>query len=69
MEEILKAISNEICDKVREKIQIKTIFKGDADQAISLIGEGIEVLEEWQKKFRETQMSLEQSQSVRRWDF
>jgi len=47
MEEILKAISNEICDKVREKIQIKSIFKGDADQAISLIGEGIEVLEEW----------------------
>jgi len=69
MEEILEAISNEICDKVREKIQIKTIFRGNPDQAIALIQEGVEVLEEWQRKFRDTQMSLEQSQSVRRWDF
>lgn len=46
------AISNEICQKVREKINIKTIFtKKKPEQAIEDIEAGITVLEKWQNEF------------------
>jgi hypothetical protein len=34
MEDLLESISNEICDKVRAKIDIKRIFRQKPDQAI-----------------------------------
>ena len=47
-EHILEAITNEVCQKVRNKIDIRTIFtkKRPAD-AIADIGAGIQVLERW----------------------
>ena len=47
-EHILEAISNEVCQKVRNKIDIRTIFtkKRPAD-AIADIGAGIQVLDRW----------------------
>jgi len=47
MEDLLESISNEICDKVRAKIDIKRIFRQKPDQAITTINEGINVLEKW----------------------
>ena len=37
MEDLLESISNEICDKVRSKIDIKKIFRYKPDQAIQTI--------------------------------
>jgi dynein heavy chain len=47
-EHILEAITNEVCQKVRNKIDIRTIFtkKRPAD-AIADIGAGIQVLDRW----------------------
>ena len=55
-EHILEAISNEICQKVREKIDIKTIFKKNVDpiQAIADIEAAIDVLDRWQSEFNRT---------------
>lgn len=45
-EHILEAISNEICQKVRNKIDIRQIFKKkNPDDAISDIESGIQVLD------------------------
>ena len=48
-EYILEAISNEICQKVRERIDIRTIFKKNVEptQAITDIESGIQVLDRW----------------------
>lgn len=48
-EHILEAISNEICQKVRERIDIRTIFKKNVEptQAITDIESGIQVLDRW----------------------
>jgi len=69
MEDLLESISNEICDKVRAKIDIKRIFRQKPDQAITTINEGINVLEQWQKKFHQTKMEIEAEATVKRWDF
>jgi hypothetical protein len=37
MEDLLESISNEICEKVRDKIDIKRIFKQRPDDAINII--------------------------------
>ena len=55
MEDLLESISNEICDKVRAKIDIRRIFKIKPDLAISTINQGINVLENWQKQQTQTQ--------------
>jgi len=64
------AISNEICQKVREKINIKTIFtKKKPEQAIEDIEAGITVLEKWQNEFSRTKTEVEAGNSIPRWDF
>lgn len=47
MEDLLEAISNEICDKVRAKIDIRRIFRLKPELAINTINEGINVLDKW----------------------
>jgi len=59
-EHILEAISNEICQKVREKINIKTIFtKKKPEHAIADIEAGIQVLEKWDYEFGRTRQEIE----------
>jgi len=54
-ESILAAISNEICQKVRDKIDIRTIFKKKRPEvAIRDIDSGIEVLEKWSEQYNKT---------------
>lgn len=43
-EHILEAISNEICTKVRVKIDLSTIFKTDPREAIGVIRQGASLL-------------------------
>lgn len=69
MEDLLESISNEICDKVRAQIDIKRIFRLKPDQAISIINQGINVLDKWQKQFNQTKMEIEAEATVKRWDF
>jgi dynein heavy chain len=46
-EEIIEAISNEICTKVRKHIQLQMIFKQPPSESIAMIKQGIAVLEKW----------------------
>lgn len=50
-EDILEAISNEICAKVRQQIQIQVIFKKAPQESIATIKQGISVLDQWYEKF------------------
>lgn len=68
-QDILEAISNEICQRVKEKIEIKKIFKEPPVQAIHTIQEGISLLEKWQKVFYDTKMAIETESTIKRWDF
>lgn len=68
-EHILEAISNEICQKVREKINIKTIFKKKPEQAISDIEAGMQVLDKWHSEFARTRQEIENELTIARWDF
>jgi len=69
-EHILEAISNEICQKVRNKIDIKTIFtKKKPEQAIADIEAGIQVLERWYTEFARTRQEIENELTIVRWDF
>ena len=70
MEVIMEAISNEICQKVRNQIDIKTIFKRkNMNSAIDDISQGIAVLDKWQTQFHETKMKVEQEVTIKRWEF
>ena len=66
----MEAISNEICQKVRNKIDIRTIFskKKPAD-AIADIEASIEVLDRWYHEFFRTKTTIENELSIPRWDF
>ena len=68
-EHILQAISNEICAKVRLKIDIKTIFKKKPEQAILDIESGIQVLDKWNSEFARTRQEIENEMTIPRWDF
>ena len=68
-EHILEAISEEICQKVRNKIDIKTIFKKKPDVAISDIEAGIQVLDRWYAEFVRTRQEIENEVHSVRWDF
>lgn len=68
-EDILEAISNEICAKVRQQIQIQVIFKKAPQESIATIKQGISVLDQWNEKFQKTKMDIEQEVTIRRWDF
>jgi len=69
MEEILEAISNEICMKVREKIDLRKIFKMNPDRAIEIIRQGKLLLAQWIKNFTETKAAIEFEVTIKRWDF
>jgi len=47
MEDLLEAISNEICERVKQEVNIGSIFKKDPEKAIHLIEQGIVVLQKW----------------------
>ena len=67
---ILRAISNEVCQKVRDKIDLRTIFtKRKTDAAIEDIESGIQVLEKWLTEFLRTKAEIEQQPSITRWEF
>jgi len=69
-EHILEAISNEICQKVRNKIDIRTIFtKKKPDIAIADIEAGIQVLDRWHAEFGRTRQEIENEVHSVRWDF
>lgn len=69
-EHILEAISNEICQKVRNKIDIRQIFKKkNPDDAISDIESGIQVLDKWYTEFCRTRAEIENEPHSARWDF
>lgn len=68
-EDILEAISNEICAKVRQQIKIQEIFKKPHQEANATIKQGINVLEQWIERFGKTKMDIEQEVTIRRWDF
>jgi dynein heavy chain len=69
-EHILEGISNEICQKVRNKIDIRTIFtKKKPDIAIADIEAGIQVLDRWHAEFGRTRQEIENEVHSVRWDF
>jgi dynein heavy chain len=68
-ENILEAISNEICTKVRVKIDIATIFKTDPRDAIGVIRQGASLLKTWRDEFEHTKSAIETEQTIKRWDF
>ena len=49
MEEILYNINDEICDKVKAKIDLKKIFTINPNVAVGLINQAISVLDRWEK--------------------
>jgi hypothetical protein len=66
---ILRAISTEICQKVKDKVQLNTIFKiKNPHEAVRLIQQGKVVLTLWKHEFDKTRIEIEK-QAVRRWDF
>jgi len=67
-QDIIEAISNEICQKVRNKINIRTIFK-QPKTAIEEIEKAINVLEKWQSEFLKTKMEIEAESTINRWEF
>jgi len=60
MEDILEAISNEICDKVKAQIDVTKIFKKKPEVAIKIIKQGMSVLEKWKKEYDATKRDIEQ---------
>lgn len=67
--DIIEAISNEICQKVRNKINIRTIFRQPPKAAIEEIDKAIAVLDKWQSEFNKTKMEIEAESTISRWEF
>ena len=76
MIKLLTTIANEICDKVREKVNIRDLLRPQPDGiyedqleiASATINQGIQVLEQWIALFIETKDQLE-ADGGDRWDF
>ena len=76
MSKLLTIISNEICDRVREKVNIRellkphpdTIYEDQLEQANATIFQGITVLNQWVELFLQTKEQLELDGGDR-WDF
>lgn len=69
---IIEAISNEICQKVRNKINIRTIFKpksGNIMESIEDIDKAIAVLENWVLAFNQMRLNIEGEATIARWEF
>lgn len=70
MEKLLYSISNEICEKVANKINIRTIFRDNPDKSINTIEQGEKCLKKWMQKFQETKKEIEkENNGQNRWDF
>jgi dynein heavy chain len=70
MEKLLHSISNEICEKVANKINLKTIFKDPPNKSIATIQQGEKCLTKWMIKFQETKKEIEkENNGQNRWDF
>lgn len=70
MEKLLHSISNEICEKVAHKINLKTIFRDKPDKSIAIIEQGEKCLNKWVNKFQETKKEIEkENNGQNRWDF
>lgn len=59
MEKLLYSISNEICEKVANKINLRTIFRDNPDKSIATIEQGEKCLKKWMTKFQETKKEIE----------
>ena len=68
-EDILEAISTEICSKVKQHIQLQLIFKDKPEKSLVAIKQGIAVIEKWISNFFEVQEAIEKEVTVRRWIF
>jgi len=68
-QDILEAISNEICQRVKEKIDIKKIFKEKPHNALEIIKQGISLLGRWKDEYEKTKTAIEQESTITRWDF
>lgn len=54
---------------MRNKINIRTIFKQSPNTAIEEIEKAINVLEKWQSEFLKTKMEIEAESTINRWEF
>ena len=54
---------------MRNKIDIRTIFKKKPQDAIADIEAGIQVLERWYQEFGRTRQEIENELTIARWDF
>ena len=69
-ENILEAISNEICSKVRQEIDIKKIFdEKPIPNAIKKIDQAICVLKNWKEQYDKTKQEIEIANTMNRWEF
>ena len=68
---ILPFVTNAIFDRIRNKINLRTIFtEGRHSESIHDINESIRVLESWLSEFDNTRETIRFSSSVKRkWDF
>ena len=68
---ILPIVTNAIFDRIRNKINLRTIFtEGRHSESIHDINESIRVLESWLSEFDNTRETIRFSSSVKRkWDF
>ena len=69
MNELLMDLTNEICDKVKAKINLKTIFEMKPETAIDLITTGQSVIDKWETQYSQTRQEIEGESGVRRWDY
>lgn len=69
MNELLEDLTNEICDKVKAKINLKTIFDINPETAIDLITTGQRVIDKWETQYSQTRQEIEGESGVRRWDY
>jgi len=70
MKSMIMSLTNEICDKVKAKINLKTIFNMKPDEAIDWILTGMKVLERWESQYAVTRSEIElEGSGVRRWDY
>ncbi len=51
---LLQCITNEICEKVKDQIQLKDIFRKRPLEAIDLILKARTVLDNWQIQYNKT---------------
>ena len=69
MKELLTDLTNEICDKVKAKVNLKTIFDMKPESAIDVIITAQNVLDKWENQYSQTRQEIESENGVKRWDY